>query len=377
MSTPGTRIGEPAVESHRRSWQAIDWYLIAASLILLTAGLMSLYSIDAGHDSQHFARQVVRLAVGVVPFLFFLWVGPRLLFRFSSLIYALNIVMLVLVLLVGREGGGAQRWIRFGPLEFQPSEMAKLLLVITLAAFFARRSDSIKSFWTYALSLVHMAVPLALVFLQPHLGASLVLLTAWLGVSLAAGMPAKFIVGTVLAAAALLGVALTVPGILKSYQKERVYAMFGGDTQGSRWQTTKAQIAFGAGGLTGVGFLKGEQKEAGFVPEQHNDFIFTVVGEEGGFVGSVLVLAAFAFFLYRIWRIMVRVRTPFYRMIAAGIYSILAFHTVVNIGMNLELLPVVGLWLPFMSFGGTAIWLCLACVGLLLNLRSRDEARTF
>jgi rod shape determining protein RodA len=131
------------------------------------------------------------------------------------------------------------------------------------------------------------------------------------------------------------------------------------------------------GGLAGTGFLKGEQKEGRFIPEQHNDFIFTVVGEEGGLIGATIVLAAFGFFFWRVWLILIRAPDPFYKMVAGGIFAALFFHTFVNLAMLLKLLPVVGLWLPFMSYGGTALWLCLSCVGLLIGIRRRERPGMF
>jgi rod shape determining protein RodA len=149
------------------------------------------------------------------------------------------------------------------------------------------------------------------------------------------------------------------------------------DRQGKNWQTDRAEIAFGVGGVSGAGFGNGQQKAGHFIPEQHNDFIFTVVGEEGGLIGCTLVLAAFGFFFFRVFLIMHLATDPFYRMIAAGIFAILGFHTFVNIAMVLQIVPVVGLWLPFLSYGGTALWLCMACVGLLLNIRRREKPLLF
>jgi rod shape determining protein RodA len=361
-----------AAPSATSFWPKFDPWLAASAGLLLLVGLMSLYSIDHGaENTTHFSRQLVRLGIGIVPFLVFYWIRPSFLFRYASVLYGLNLALLALVLAVGSQGGGAQRWLNVGPIDFQPSEMSKLLTVITLAAFYAKRKDEVNRLSTFLLSIAHVAVPLLLIFQQPHFGASLVLLVAWLGVSIAAGLQARYLVGAVAVAGALLALAFLVPGVLRSYQLERLHAMFGGSEQDERYQILRAQMAFASGGLTGTGYLKGEFKLPGFVPEQHTDFIFTVIGEEGGLAGCTLILAAFGFFFYRVWRVSHRADDPFQRMIAAGIFSVLAFHTIVNLGMNLELLPVVGLWLPFMSYGGTAIWLCLASVGLLLNLDRR------
>jgi rod shape determining protein RodA len=371
-------INGPLIESRGAPARKLDWWLILSSAALLLVGVLSLYSIDAANPGTgHLPRQLLRLFVGIGPFALFLLLTPRILQRYWLAIYLVNLGMLVLVLAVGRSAGGAQRWLSLGPIDFQPSEMAKLLTVITLAAYFAGAQDRVKSLATFVVSFLHVSVPLLLIFKQPHLGASLVLLVAWLAVSLAAGVPWRFLVGAAALSTALLIAALSIPGVFRSYQLERVMAMFGGDAQGSKYQQLRSQIAFGVGGLTGTGFLQGEQKRSGFVPEQHTDFIFTVIGEEGGLVGCSLVLLAFAVFFYRIWLIAFRATDPFFRMVASGVFAVLAFHTIVNLGMNLELLPVVGLWLPFMSYGGTAIWLCLSALGLLLNIRARERPVLF
>lgn len=373
-----TRASGPLVESRAQQGR-LDWWLVFATLLLMVVGLMSLYSIDQGaNGGRYFSKQLLRLAIGVVPFAVFYWVSPKALQRYSWVLYALNLAALVFVLVAGSSAGGAQRWLPLGPIEFQPSELSKLLTVVTLATYFASKDPSeMRHFKTYLVSLVHVGVPLVLIFLQPHLGASLALLMAWVGVSLTAGVRFRFLAGTVLAAIGVIVMAISIPGILKPYQIERILSLFGGDPKGSKFQHIQAQSAFAAGSLTGVGYLKGEQKGAGFVPEQQTDFIFTVIGEEGGLVGCVLLLAAFGLFFYRIWLVMYQSQSRFHQMMAAGVFSYLAFHTVVNIGMNLELLPVVGLWLPFMSFGGTAVWLCLASVGLVLNLRTRERPVLF
>ena len=371
-------VRSTSLQAPKIAGRTIDGWLALVAFLLLLVGLMSLFSIDHGAGgSKHFAKQLLRLGIGLVPFALFFFIRPSFLLRYATPLYIANALLLVLVLVIGSKGGGAQRWINLGPIDFQPSEMSKLLTVITLSAFYANRREDVNRLSTFFLSILHVAVPLLLIFKQPHFGASLVILMAWLGVSIAAGLKARYLIGAVGVAAALLGLAFLIPGVFRSYQLERVHSMFGGSEQDERFQITRAQMAFASGGVTGAGYLKGEFKLPGFVPEQHTDFIFTVIGEEGGLVGCTLVLAGFGFFFFRIWRITHTADDPFYRMISAGIFSVLAFHAIVNLGMNLELLPVVGLWLPFMSYGGTAIWLCLASVALLLNVDRRARPILF
>lgn len=339
--------------------------------------MLSQYSIDHARHDGYFMKQLLRVVIGFVPLLVLYFVNPHVWRRFAVPLYILNIGLLLLVLAVGKTGGGAQRWLEIGPFDFQPSEMGKLSIVVTLSAHFMWRIKDVQKLSTFLLSFVHVLVPLVMVFKQPHLGATLVILVAWLTISLIAGVRLVYLFATVALILGLFAFALKTPGILKPYQKERVRALFSADESGNAYQTARAEVAFGSGGLMGSGFLKGEQKKAEVIPEQHTDFVFTVVGEEAGLFGSTVVLFGFAFFLYRIWLVMSRAKDPFHRMVTAGLFAVFAFHTVVNLGSVLHLLPVVGLWLPFLSYGGTLIWLCMSSLGLLLNISQREGATMF
>lgn len=336
-------------------------------------GLMSLYSIDRGGNSRYFVSQAIRIVIGLIPAAVLFLIPPSTLHRKSWLLYAVSLACLIAVFAMGFSSKGAQRWIDLGPFDFQPSELAKLLLALTLSAYYANRQDSIDSIWTYVLSMAHVGGPLLLVLMQPHLGGAVTLLVIWLGISLIAGVPWKYLLGTVVATAALLWGAYA-SGMLKPYQLQRIESFVkGGGDNDNRYHQVRALIAFGSGGVWGQGYLKGENRGTGFVPEQQTDYISTVIGEEGGLVGSALLVGAFGFFFYRLWLIMFRAIEPFNKLVIAGIFSYLAFHMIANLGMNLEMLPVVGLWLPFLSVGGTAIWLCMGSVALALNISSRER----
>jgi rod shape determining protein RodA len=369
-----------AVEGRRGP--RIDVWLILATVILLTVGFMSLYSEGITRDGgTNFRKQILNGIIGLVPFGIFASVNPRFWQRAATPIYVVNLGMLMAVLAMGKAAKGAARWIDIGPIQFQPSELAKLLVVLTLATFYAARQDRIQHISTFLLGLAHAVVPAFLIFRQPHLGAFTVVMVAWFAISLVAHVPVKYLLGIVGGVAVLVSGVLAVPSlrakVLDDYQQKRIEGMKRNDRQGKNWQTDRAEIAFGVGGVSGAGFGNGQQKAGHFIPEQHNDFIFTVVGEEGGLIGCTLVLAAFGFFFFRVFLIMHLATDPFYRMIAAGIFAVLGFHTFVNIAMVLQIVPVVGLWLPFLSYGGTALWLCMACVGLLLNIRRREKPLLF
>ncbi|HJP84159.1 MAG TPA: FtsW/RodA/SpoVE family cell cycle protein [Fimbriimonadaceae bacterium] len=383
MASTTRSIGQ-VVDRSKRLPKKVDWFLLLGTLALLTFGLLSQFSKAYGTPSKDFQKQVLNVLVGLVPFAIFWLVKPKFWMRIANVLYIANLLLLAVVLKIGDSKNGAERWINLGFTQFQPSEAAKLLIVITLATFLAKRHDQIHKFSTFALSFLHVAVPVFLIVAEPHLGASIAILAMWLCVCLAAQVPWKFVLGAALGALAFLGVAFTVPAVgklvLHDYHLKRTGGMFNRNEESKKdinFQQDRAAIALGSGGLFGTGFLKGEQKKLGMIPEQNTDFVFTIIGEEGGLVGSTLVLLAFGFFFYRIWLIYLHATEPYYRMLAAGLLGMLAFHTVINLGMVLQLLPVVGLWLPFMSYGGTAMWLCLACVGLLLNVRSHEKSVLF
>lgn len=362
-------LGRSASRTTSGRGYGFDFWLVVAAALLLVVGVMAIYSEGYGKPGGgYFRAHLLRLAIGVIPFLIFFKVDPQWWRRAAVPLYILNLALLALVIAKGSAAKGAQRWLELGPIEFQPSEMSKLIAVLAISAYYANRARDVGRFSTFFWSFLYILPTLILVFKQPHLGATLVILVAWLSVSIFAQVPWKYIIGMFAAIAAALVMAWNIPGILQPYQKERILAMFVTDDQDKNYQQLRASIAFAEGGVSGTGFLKGEQKAGRFIPEQHTDFIFSVIGEEGGLIGCSLVLAAYAFFFFRGWLVMYRADDPFLRMLAAGVVSILAFHTIVNLAMNLQIAPVVGLWLPFMSYGGTALWLCMACVGLLLNL---------
>lgn len=364
-----------------RTNKRFDVWLFVSAVILLGFGLLSLYSQGYKNRDTQFPKQLFNAVVGLGPFFLMFAVKPRVWMRLARPLYVFNVLLLAAVLLVGSSKFGAQRWIQLGPIQLQPSEIAKLLTVLTLASFFASRQDQIDRWQTFALSALHIAVPAFLIFKQPHLGGAAVIVVIWLAIATIAQVPAKFLltaIGVLLLGATLI---LSVPALrskfLHGYQNDRIGAMTKMDRQAADYQTWRAEIAFGVGGLSGSGFLKGEQKASNVIPFQYNDFVITVLGEEGGLIGCLIVLGCFAFFFYRLWLAMWGSSEPFHRMIAAGVLALLAFHTLVNLAMVTGLIPVVGLWLPFFSAGGTALWLCMACVGLVLSARRQERPVLF
>ncbi len=320
-------------------------------------------------------RQLVWLGLGTVALVLMASINPEVWFRHARWLYWLNAGMLLFVDLFGAERKGAQRWIELpGGYQFQPSEMAKLLLILTLASLLVRLGSQIRTPKGYLLSLLHMALPAFLVFKQPDLGTSIVMGVLWLAMVFLAGARGKWLVLTLLVGAMGFG-AMWHLNILRDYQKARLISFINpeADPQQSGYHILQARIAVGSGKLTGTGYLQGTQKNLRYIPEQHTDFIFVVVAEELGFVGATGLLALFGYFLYRVWRVMVETRHEYYRLLAGGILALFLFHLLTNVGMTIGLFPVVGIPLPFISLGGSMLLTAMASVGLLLGIRIHEK----
>ena len=378
-----TYAGHDAYRSNlqSRALKRIDWWLILAALVLLGFGLLALYSYGLHPGAGNFFRkQALNIVVGIVPAALFATIQPKVWMRSATLLYVINLLALVAIFKFGTSINGSARWINLGgAIQFQPSEMAKLISILTVASFYAMRQDRIRDLSTFLLGIVHIAVPMALVVKQPHFGGALVLGVIWFSVSLVANVPVRYLAATAVISGVFVAVLLMNPGLMPGFHGDRGYDWLHPTVKSSQtgmgFQTSQAKIAFGVGGVVGTGIGKGQQGQN--IPEQETDFVFTIVGEELGLVGCSLVLAAFAFLFYRIWLVMYRATDPYYRMLAAGVLGMLAFHTFVNLFMVTQMLPVIGLWLPFFSYGGTAMWLCMATVGLVVNVRAREKPILF
>ncbi|MCS6918547.1 MAG: rod shape-determining protein RodA [Fimbriimonadales bacterium] len=362
-------VQTPAVGSwvERLRLRYVDAPLLISTLLLIGAGLAVLYSATYQWSPTIFRRQLVWLALGALLAIALASIKPQVWQRYSKPLYGLNVLMLLSVLLFGAERKGAQRWIELpGGFQLQPSELAKILLILTLAAWLVRQGAAIRTPKGFLLAAAHMAVPALLVFKQPDLGTSIVFAVLWFAMVFLAGASARWLWLTVVAGA--LGFwGLWHFDILRDYQKARLVSFMNpeADPQQSGYHILQARIAVGSGQLTGKGYLQGTQKNLRYIPEQHTDFIFVVAAEELGFIGAVGLLTLYGAFLYTIWRLMTRTRHEYHRLVAGGILTLFTFHLLTNVGMTIGLFPVVGIPLPFISYGGTMLWTALAAVGLL------------
>jgi rod shape determining protein RodA len=357
----------------------VDWVIAGCALLLSLLGSLLVWSatrprlLEAGGDPDaYLKRHLLNLAIGLLLGLLFAVVDYRLLRAYAPLIYVASCVGLVSVLLVGQTINGAHSWIVLGGgFQVQPSEFAKVALVVGMAVLLAERRTQERASRgaDVPLALALAAVPLGLVMLQPDLGTAMVFVFTVLGVLALAGAPARWLLGLI-----LLGVLVVVGavrfGVLEDYQLERFRAFTNQDvdTLGAAYNITQARIAIGNGGLTGTGLFHGTQTTGKFVPEQQTDFVFTVAGEELGLLGAGGIVLLFGLLLWRTLRLAGRSPDLFGRLVAGGVACWFAFQVFVNIGMTLGIMPITGLPLPFVSYGGSSMFANWMAIGLLLNV---------
>lgn len=357
----------------------IDWVLVLTALALTAIGALMIYSAsfarlrDEGFTNEFLMnRQVLFAGLGVVACVITAAIPYRRYRSWAGAMYGVGVLMLIAVLSgLGDASLGAQRWIDLGPLQLQPSEIMKVGVIVTLAGLLSQARGTPGGMDVLRAILV-VALPAALIFKQPDLGTLLVLVALLCGVLLVAGtrvrtMVVLFVLGIVSA------VGVLQIGVLEDYQVARLTAFLdsSADPQVTGYNLNQAKIAVGSGGLTGKGLFQGTQTNLDFVPEQHTDFIFTAIGEETGFVGSAVLLALFALFLWRGVRIAMLSKDLFGTLLAAGVVSMITFQVFVNIGMTIGLSPITGIPLPFVSYGGSSLITNFIATGILLNVHMR------
>lgn len=360
----------------------IDRVLLAATLALVAVGTLLVWSATAARAEATgqpptglLVRQLVNVAVGLVLMGLVLAVGHRHVRLLAPLLYLGAVTGLVLVLVMGSTINGSRSWLIIGGMSIQPAEFAKLAVVVAMALLVAERAEVMqRGVGTVEVlgMLVVAAVPAGLILLQPDLGTLLVLTATVFAVLAAAGASWRWL-GLLAGGGVLAAIAAVTLGVLKPYQVDRFLAFTdpGLDPRGAGYNTEQARIAVGNGGLFGQGLFGGSQTRSGFVPEQHTDFIFTVAGEELGLVGAAVLIGLLGIVIWRILRIATGTDDVFGRVAAAGIACWFGFQAFQNIGMCLGIMPVTGVPLPFVSYGGSALFAALTAVGLVQNIARR------
>ena len=358
----------------RRLIQNFDWLLLLFTFAIMAVGLMTLYSAlfsGGGVHGSILTRQIYWLGLGAVVMILAFSLDYQWLERSAYPAYVIGILLLVAVLIFGKTVSGSKRWLDLGPVVAQPSELMKPLLVIALARFFAgqekRESYKLREL---ALPALMVLLPVVLIVLEPDLGTAALLLGIAASMILFVGVrPSSLLV--------LAGFSVSALPLfwylMKGYQRQRILTLLdpSRDPLGAGYHIIQAKIAVGSGQFWGKGFLKGTQGQLRFIPEHHTDFIFTVLAEEWGFVGGMLLLALFLCFFLRGLSVARRSRDQFGALLGFGITATVFWHVAVNIAMVLGMLPVVGIPLPLVSYGGSSAVVTMASVGILLNVAMR------
>ena len=360
-------------------WRHLDVTLLLSTLGISLVGLLMVYSSTrqkqetAGLDPAFFLkRQAIYMLVGLLIMAAASLVDYRHIRDFVPFIYGGAVLTLLLVISpLGASRRGTQAWFQLGPFQFQPSEVAKVALILALAAVLAGARGHLETVGLLT-ALGIAAVPMALIYVQPDLGTNMVFVAVVIAVVLVAGARPRHI--AVLTLLGITAVTLVVElGMLQDYQTDRLTAFLDPqtDSQRSSYNLRQSQIAIAAGGVAGRGLFQGTQTNLSFVPEQHTDFIFTAVGEELGFIGGFALLGFFGVMVWRIWRAAVLARDQFGRLVCVGVLAMLVFQIFENVGMTMGITPITGIPLPFMSYGGSAMLASFAGIGLVLNVHMR------
>jgi rod shape determining protein RodA len=352
------------------SYTHLDVPLLLLLLALCIAGLVILYSAS-GQDWAYVERQAIRMAAGFAALIFLAQVPPRVIMRVGPWLYLLGVALLVGVILFGVGAKGAQRWLALPGFRFQPSELMKLVLPIVVAGYIARYTLP-PNFKAIIVSLILIAIPFALIMKQPDLGTSLLIGASGVFILLFSGIYWRWIfLSAGIVAASLPGLWM----IMKDYQKQRVLTFLDpeSDPLGSGWNIIQSKTAIGSGGLSGKGFLSGTQSQLDFLPESHTDFIIAVIGEELGMKGVLVLLALYLLIVGRGLMIAVKAPDSFSRMLAASITLTFFVYVFVNIGMVSGILPVVGVPLPMVSYGGTSIVTLMIGFGILMSIHTHKS----
>jgi rod shape determining protein RodA len=358
----------------------MDKPLLIATLLLTIAGVMVLYATTvkaAGVGTDVDAlNQMIFAGLGIAVVAALTAIDYRLWLRLTGFAYAASIFLLILVDIAGQTALGAQRWIDIGFFRFQPSELVKIVLILVLAKLLSQNYDRLEQPKYLLQSILLTGLPVMLVLAQPDLGTALVLLAIWFMMILVSPIPKGYVLALAVAGILFVPIGITM---LQPYQRDRltVFINPAADPLGRGFNVVQASIAVGSGQLFGRGLAAGSQSQLNFLPSQHTDFIFAVWAEKLGFVGTILMLALFTLLITRIIIVANRSRDRFGMFVCVGIATMLLFHILVNVGMNMGIMPVTGIPLPFISYGGTSLIVALAAIGLVQSVAVRHKKISF
>ena len=351
--------------------------------LLITSAAIIIYSLIVISSATHVnnpteerfwfvQRQGLFALIDVIFAVIFMNFDYRGLQSHGKKLYVFNLIMLVAVMLFGHAALGAQRWIQIGPISLQPSEFSKLIMIICMASVLEERVGNLNTLRDLLPIAAYVGIPFILVLKQPDLGTSLVFMAIFFGMIIVCGIPWRILFGLIIAGIACMPL---IWQFLKDYQKMRIMVFLDPnvDPLGSGYHIIQSKIAIGSGGIFGKGLFAGTQSQLNFLPENHTDFIFAVIGEEFGFVGAIILLLLYLILLLRGIQIAREAYDVFGRLLAVGITSMLAFHVLVNVGMTTGIMPVTGIPLPLVSYGISALTTDILAIAILMNIHMRKQ----
>ena len=354
-----------------KKMKKFDYVLLLSAFLLLAIGITAVYSATYTRTTSFYQKQILWAIIGTGMFFTFSNIDYRIYSRYSKLIYIFNVVFLISVFIFGSKVLGAQRWIKLGPISIQPSELAKLFVVLTFSDLLIRNyKDTFRGFKDLILSGIHIVPIFLLVAAQPDLGTGVVILFVYMVLIFLNGIDYKTYFTLCGVGAALMPVAYFFA--LKPYQRQRVFTFLHpeDDLLGSGWNIIQSKIAVGSGQLFGKGFLNGTQDKLRFLPEPQTDFIFAVISEEFGFVGSVTIIGLYFLLIFTILKIAQKTEDRYGQLVCYGIAAIIFFHTLVNIGMVIGVMPVKGLPLLLLSYGGSSLMFVSTMLGIVQSVKT-------
>jgi len=357
----------------------LDWVLIISAIFLVGIGLLSIYSSSIGRgDFFNFKKQIIFFGVSIFLMFFFSVFDWRAFRENPYLILALYffcLIGLAGLFFFAEEIRGARGWYKVGPVSLDPIELTKIVLIILLAKYFSMRHIEMYRVRHILLSGFYVLIPAILIFFQPNFGSAIILIAVWLGILIISGIKLRHFL--ILVFCFLLILILSWNTVLKDYQKERILSFFGAvggwrpiDLLGVSWSQNQAKIAIGSGGIFGQGIGKGSQTQYGFLPEPQTDFIFSAIAEETGLIGVGILLLLFIILIWRIMKIAISAQSNFPRLFASGLAILLVSQIFIHIGMNLGILPIIGISLPLISYGGGNLITTFIGLGILQSIKT-------
>ena len=356
-----------------------DWLLFIVTILLSVFGIVMIYSATRSLQTNlNVIVQSGALVLGCAMMLVTCFFDYEQLKNLIKPIYIFAVAILILVLLIGigTNEWGAKSWIRFGPIGIQPSEIAKVCFVITFSYHLSKVQDDINKPLVILGLLLHIGLLLGIIALQPDFGSAMVFVFIFVCLMFTAKLSYKYIISVGVLTAA--SVPLIYKYMLEDYQRNRILAFFNpeSDPRGSGFHVIQSKIAVGTGQVWGKGYLQGIQNQMGYLPEKHTDFIFSVISEELGFIGAVVVVGALFFLIYKCFKTAQKADNAFGRYICVGVGAMMLFHVFENVGMCIGLMPVTGIPLPFLSYGGTSLVVNMVAVGLVLSVSYHNKPRS-